>query len=113
MRAFIVDPSQPADQTVAAGSNATFSVTAGGTGPFTYLWTFNGTQIPGATQSTYTRTGVSTNDQGVYRVNVGNSFNSVGSRGATLTVTSAPPAPGPVFGAASQAVSALEATVVV
>jgi hypothetical protein len=32
----------PADQTVCAGASASFSTTAGGTGPFTYAWTVDG-----------------------------------------------------------------------
>jgi sugar lactone lactonase YvrE len=37
---------QPLGQTVIAGTNVIFSVTAGGTGPFTYQWQFNGTNVP-------------------------------------------------------------------
>jgi sugar lactone lactonase YvrE len=37
---------QPQSQTVAVGSNATFSVTVSGTGPFTYQWQLNGTNLP-------------------------------------------------------------------
>ena len=37
---------QPASQTVLAGSNVTFSVAVAGTGPFTYQWQFNGTNLP-------------------------------------------------------------------
>jgi sugar lactone lactonase YvrE len=37
---------QPANQTVLAGSSALLSVQAAGTGPFTYQWQFNGTNIP-------------------------------------------------------------------
>ena len=36
---------QPAGQTVWVGSNATFSVTASGTGPFNYQWQLNGSNI--------------------------------------------------------------------
>jgi sugar lactone lactonase YvrE len=35
----------PASQTVLAGSNVTFSVAVGGTGPFSYQWQFNGTNL--------------------------------------------------------------------
>lgn len=36
---------QPVSQTAWLGSNATFSVTAGGTGPFNYQWRLNGTNL--------------------------------------------------------------------
>ena len=37
---------QPANQTVLAGSNAMFSVGVNGTGPFSYQWRFNGANLP-------------------------------------------------------------------
>jgi len=37
--------SQAASPTVLAGTNVTLSVTAGGTGPFSYQWQFNGTTL--------------------------------------------------------------------
>ncbi len=37
---------QPASQTVQPGANATLTTAVSGTGPFTYRWRFNGTQIP-------------------------------------------------------------------
>ncbi len=37
---------QPTNQTVYAGSNATFTVAVSGTGPFTYQWQHNGTNLP-------------------------------------------------------------------
>ena len=37
---------QSASQTVPSGGNALFSVTVSGTGPFTYQWRFNGTNLP-------------------------------------------------------------------
>ena len=37
---------QPANQTVQAGTNATFTLAVAGTGPFTYQWQFNGTNLP-------------------------------------------------------------------
>ena len=36
----------PAGQTNLAGTSVSFSVTAGGTGPFTYQWQLNGTNLP-------------------------------------------------------------------
>jgi hypothetical protein len=41
----------PANQTVCQGSNANFSTTASGTGPFTYPWKLDGSDISGATNS--------------------------------------------------------------
>src|SRR5206468_8104356 len=48
---------QPLSQSVAVGSNATFNVTASGTGPLSYQWLFNGGAIDGATASSYTQIG--------------------------------------------------------
>ena len=45
---------QPADQSVLKGTSASFSVSATGTSPLSYQWRKNGTDIPGATSSTYT-----------------------------------------------------------
>ncbi|MEJ0089194.1 MAG: immunoglobulin domain-containing protein [Limisphaerales bacterium] len=49
---------QPANQIVLFGSNATFSVAVSGTGPFSYQWQFNGTNIPNNTISTVAGNGV-------------------------------------------------------
>ncbi len=43
---------QPQSQTVAATSNALFTVAATGTAPLYYQWRFNGTNMPGATNNT-------------------------------------------------------------
>jgi hypothetical protein len=85
--------SQPADQTVAVGSNATFSVTAVGATPLSYRWLFFGTNAPwltNATSSTLTINNVQTNQAGNYKVIVSNNYGSVTSRVAHLTVTSKP-----------------------
>src|ERR1700690_4424724 len=37
---------QPTNQIVFGGSNVTFSVAVSGTGPFTYQWQSNGTNLP-------------------------------------------------------------------
>lgn len=87
---------QPADQTVPENGTATFTVTAGGSQPFTYTWFRNGVQIPGASTPSYSKSSVTTNDSGNFHVSVANSFGTVDSRTATLTVTpAAPVAPGP------------------
>ncbi|MCX6928395.1 MAG: hypothetical protein NT154_35080 [Verrucomicrobia bacterium] len=37
---------QPSSQAILIGSNVTFSVAVAGTGPFSYQWQFNGTNLP-------------------------------------------------------------------
>ena len=81
---------QPAAQTITAGQTATFSVTATGTSP-SYQWKKNGSNISGATSSTYTTPATSSADNGgVYTVTVSNAVGSVTSSNATLTVNYAP-----------------------
>ena len=45
---------QPASQTVQAGSSVSFTVVASGQGTLIYQWRFNGANIAGANASTYT-----------------------------------------------------------
>jgi len=86
----------PASQTVTAGQTATFWVTANGTAPFSYQWQRNGSDIAGATSSSYTTPATTAGDSGAtYRVVVSNSAGSVTSTPATLTVASAGSAPPP------------------
>jgi len=49
---------QPTNETVLAGGNASFSVAVSGTGPFTYQWQFNGTNIPDGVITTVAGDGV-------------------------------------------------------
>ncbi len=78
---------QPLSQTVKAGSNATFVVTAGGVPAPGYQWRLGGDPIAGATASNYTRGGVQTNDAGNYSVVVTNAGGTVTSADAVLTVS--------------------------
>ena len=97
---------QPANQSVAAGQTAKFTVTATGTGPLTYQWQKNGTDISGATSSTYTTPVTVIGDTGAqYSVVVGNSADKVASSKATLTVTAAPVAPAITTQPANQSVT--------
>jgi hypothetical protein len=79
---------QPIARTVTAGQTATFSVSASGTGPLTYQWRRNATNIVGATSAAYTTAATTIADSGAaFSVIVRNSVGSVTSASATLTVT--------------------------
>ena len=79
--------SQPANQSVAAGQSATFSVAATGSATLGYQWKKNGSNIDGATSSSYTTPATSSADNGArYSVSVSNSTGTVTSGDATLTV---------------------------
>ena len=84
----IVTP--PSSRTIAAGSNANFTVTASSSLPLYYQWRLNGTPISGATDTAYTRTNAQCADAGAYDVVVTNSAGSVTSAAATLTVVTPP-----------------------
>ena len=85
---------QPAAQSVTAGQTATFTVAATGTAPLAYQWKKNGTDISGATSSTYTTPATSMGDDGaVFTVVVSNGTGTVTSSDAALTVTAAAVAP--------------------
>jgi hypothetical protein len=78
--------SQPQSTNVIAGNSATFAVSAIGVPTPEYRWRKNGTNIAGATNSSYSITSVATNDAGTYSVVVTNSAGSVTSSGAVLGV---------------------------
>jgi outer membrane protein assembly factor BamB len=81
---------QPSNQSVAAGSTATFTVTASGTDPLSYQWRKAGTDIAGATGSSYTTPVTALTDDGTqFSVAVSNNMGSVVSANATLSVTAA------------------------
>ena len=89
--AVVLITTQPASQTVNAGQTASFGVAASGTGTLSYQWTKNGTNISGATSSSYTTPATSSADHGaVYAVNISNAYGTVSSNNATLTVNYAP-----------------------
>ena len=78
---------QPTNVSVRVGNNATFTVSATGTPPPGYQWQFNGSDISGATASSYTRLNAQTNDAGNYSVIVSNVAGPITSSNAVLTVT--------------------------
>jgi hypothetical protein len=88
--------SQPVGQIVLFGSNATFTAQAAGAAPLSYQWKFNGTNIPSATSTSFTRTNSQAADAGNYTFVASNSFGVVTSIIATLSVvTNLPPPPPP------------------
>ena len=83
--------SQPVSLTNNVGSNATFSVTNGGTAPLHYQWFFNtNTAQLNATNTSFTVTNVQLTNAGTYSVIITNSSGSVTSSFARLTVWQPP-----------------------
>ena len=80
----------PQSLTVLKGTNASFSVTPGGDGPFTYQWRFGGVAIPGATNNPLALTNVQTNQAGLYSVVLTSPYGTATSSNATLTVLDPP-----------------------
>jgi hypothetical protein len=78
----------PPSQSVLVGQNATFTANFLGDSPLRYQWRFYGTNIPGATGSSYTRTNAQYSHAGPYSVYVTNFISSMLSSNATLTVAS-------------------------
>ncbi len=79
---------QPASQTVPAGSNVTFTATTTGTPPLSYQWRWNGTNIAGATGTSLTLSNIQPTQTGSYSVMVTNLVGSVISSNAMLTINS-------------------------
>ena len=82
---------QPTSFTNLVSSNATFSVTAGGTAPLSYQWFFNtNTALLNATNASLTITNLHLANAGYYLVRVTNSAGSSNSLSALLTVWQPP-----------------------
>ncbi len=79
----------PAAQSVCTGGNATFNVTATGTGGLAYQWKKNNVDISGATAAAFTINGVAATDAADYSVTVTATCGTVTSSSATLTVNAA------------------------
>jgi uncharacterized delta-60 repeat protein len=85
----VTDPfisKQPISLTTNAGSAMVFSVTAVGTAPLSYQWRKNSEALAAATAGSLTLTNVRCADSGSYDVIVSNTFGSLTSAVAVLTV---------------------------
>ncbi|MEY2409869.1 MAG: hypothetical protein QOF48_2539 [Verrucomicrobiota bacterium] len=80
----------PQSQIVDQGANVSFTVAVSGAAPFGYQWRFNGSDIPGAIQSSLSRPGVQPVSAGTYSVVISNASGSITSAPASLIVRAAP-----------------------
>jgi uncharacterized repeat protein (TIGR03803 family) len=76
---------QPQDQTVRAGGDVVFNVTAVG-GGLSYQWFFNSTPLTNVSGPSLALTGVARSNGGAYTVTVTNTVDGLSSSSATLTV---------------------------
>ncbi len=76
----------PANQTVCAGSNVTFTAAATGSGVISYQWRKSGVNITSATAASFTINGVTAADAADYDVVATGSCGSATSTAATLTI---------------------------
>jgi hypothetical protein len=77
---------QPAGQTFGFGSPGKLAVTASGTGPFSWQWRFNGTNIPGAIGSSLNFSGLQYTNAGLYDAVVTGPGGSITSRVSVVNV---------------------------
>ncbi len=79
----------PVAQVASLGGTATFSVSAAGNPPLAYQWALEGEDITGATAATLTLANIQVAGLGNYSVLIANSFGSVTSATAALTLGAA------------------------
>jgi len=82
--------SQPLNQILAAGNQASFSVGAFGFAPISYQWWFNSNSLSGAASSNLTLLSLATTNAGIYQVIVANGFGSVTGGPARLSIATVP-----------------------
>ncbi len=85
---------QPSDQSVIAGDDATFQIITDGIEPKSYQWQRDGIDIIGANNATYTLSPTElADDNAIFRVQVSNDNGTTLSAAATLSVNPIPIAP--------------------
>jgi len=77
---------QPFSRSIASGAAVTLQVMAVGRQPLTYQWRRGGTNLPGATQSSYSIASALPANSGLYSVAVSNALGGTVSSSATLSV---------------------------
>jgi len=82
---------QPVSQSAQWGASAMFNVYVSGNGPLSFQWTFNGTNINGATGSVLLLTNIQPSQAGNYAVTITNPYGVAVSSNAVLTVNQSPP----------------------
>jgi uncharacterized lipoprotein YddW (UPF0748 family) len=82
---------QPTSLTNYAGTPAAFTVSASGPAPLLFQWRKDETNLPGATNHTFSLPAIAPVDAGSYDVVITNSFGSITSSVATLNVIVPPP----------------------
>jgi hypothetical protein len=92
---------QPTNQTIIASQTVTMTVGAYGTAPLGYQWSFGGSPIGAATNSSLVLTNVQQTQAGSYTVQVTNIVGSTNSLAAILTVNPPPPCDPPPAGLVS------------
>lgn len=80
---------QPRGVASLPGFSARFSVVASGSPPLRYQWLFQGTAIPGATNSVLTLPSVQSSNAGIYVVTISNAAGTVASTNAQLSLNTA------------------------
>jgi hypothetical protein len=80
----------PTNQYQIAGGSVTFAASGVGLNPVTYQWTFNTTNLPGATNATLTLTNVQFVNQGNYAASITDGVSSLTSSNAGFTLVTPP-----------------------
>jgi hypothetical protein len=77
---------QPTGKTVSVGDTISLSTVATGSTPLSYQWRLNSVALSGATSSSYTTNNAQTNNSGSYTCVVTNSYGSITTSVASVTV---------------------------